>query len=204
MSACLEGQGLALLRGDRCLFENLGFGLEAGELLAIEGANGSGKTSLLRVIAGLVDPEEGLMRWEGRPVTADRQAYHANLVWMGHRPGFKAELTLVENLAFESGLRAMTADATAACLDRLGLQPLTGLPFRVLSAGQQRRAALARMLLSGAPLWLMDEPYTNLDEAGRGLVAELLEEHLAAGGLAAVASHQPLPVRAPVQRIVLG
>lgn len=203
MNASLEGQGLALLRGDRCLFENLDFALAGGELLVIEGPNGSGKTSLLRVIAGLLEPEEGLLRWNGRPVAADRQRWRASLVWMGHRPGFKAELTLVENLAFEAGLRTMDVPSMADCLARVGLQPLTKLPFRVLSAGQQRRVALARMLLADAPLWLMDEPYTNLDQAGRRLVAELLEAHLAGGGLAAVASHQPLAVRAAARRIVL-
>lgn len=203
MAVRLEGEGLALWRGDRCLFADLGFAIGAGELLLIEGPNGSGKTSLLRVIAGLVEPEQGQIRWDGGAVSRNRQAYHASLVWMGHRPGFKAELTLVENLGFEAGLRAMSMPAAGDCLARLGLKKLTKLPFRVLSAGQQRRVALARMLLSRAPLWLMDEPYTNLDAAGRGLVAELLEEHLGTGGMAAVASHQSLGVRAGTRCIAL-
>ncbi len=203
MTGSLSGSDLCLLRGDRCLFQQLGFVLNSGELLFVEGPNGSGKTSLLRGIAGLLDFETGQVTWDDQPVTDAYQAFRANLVWLSHRVGFKGELNLIENLQFEASLRASSMGNLHAIIGRLGLHRLTDLPFRYLSAGQQRRVALARMLLSAAPLWMMDEPFTNLDKAGQALVAELLAEHLANGGLCVAASHQMVDIDAPTHRVTL-
>lgn len=199
----LRGRKLLLIRGDRLLFRDLDFDLAPGQLLQVEGANGSGKTSLLRLIAGLVPPLDGHIHWRNRDIARDRQSLHDELVWAGHRAGFKGDLTLGENLRFEAALRRRSPRELPATLDRLGLAPLVRLPFRVLSAGQQRRAALARLLLADASLWLLDEPLTNLDVEGQALVVELLSEHLAGSGLAVVASHRDLSLAAPVRRIRL-
>lgn len=203
MAGALSGHGLTLIRGERCLFHELSFALQGGELLMVEGPNGSGKTSLLRVIAGLIDPGEGLVRWNNEDVKRNRQAFHSRLAWMGHRPGFKGDLTLIENLRFEAGLKAMAMSAAEGQLERLGIARLVHLPFRSLSAGQQRRVALARMVLSEAPLWLMDEPFTNLDTAGEQVVIQVLEEHLREGGLCVMASHRQFELQANVHRIRL-
>ncbi len=199
----LAGRGLALIRGDRALFRDLEFDLAGGQLLLIEGPNGSGKTSLLRVIAGLVQPEDGTITWHGDDIAMHRQAYHGELVWLGHRPGFKGDLTVTENLRAEAGLRRTSAEPVMPVLEQLGIGALTELPFRVLSAGQQRRIALARLLLADAALWLLDEPFTNLDAGGQELVAHLLQAHLAGGGAAVVATHHELNIDAPLQRIRL-
>lgn len=203
MTARLSGKDLCVLRGDRCLFRNIEFTLETGELLLIEGQNGSGKTSLLRAIAGLLDFEEGEVHWQDRSIGADSQGFRAQLVWLAHKIGFKADLTLVENLAFERGLRSSSKARVDEVLQRLELARLTRLPFRALSAGQQRRVALARMLLADAALWMMDEPFTNLDSHGQSLVVDLLSEHLGRGGLAVVASHHAVQLDAPIRRIRL-
>jgi heme exporter protein A len=199
----LSANDLSLVRGDRCLFEQLEFALNPGELLLIEGANGSGKTSLLRGIAGLLDFAAGHVSWNGEKVLENYQLFRADLVWLSHRVGFKGELNLLENLRFESALRSSAADGQRTIIERLGLARLTALPFRYLSAGQQRRVALARMLLANARLWLMDEPYTNLDKAGRSLVADLIAEHLQGDGLCIVASHQPVEIEATTRRVML-
>ena len=203
MTAKLSGKDLCLLRGDRCLFQNLDFALTSGELLLVEGKNGCGKTSLLRAIAGLLEFESGQVAWNGQPIMSDHQAFRSDLVWLSHRVGFKGDLTLVENLSFETGLRATSGELLQPALDRLGLTPLTGLPFRSLSAGQQRRVALARMLMARAPLWMMDEPFTNLDTGGQQLVRELIGEHLARNGLCVVASHQDIQLDAPIRKVQL-
>lgn len=203
MTPLLSGTGLAVFRGDRCLFKRLEFALNDGEMLLIEGANGSGKTSLLRAIAGLLEPETGRIMWRGEDVRRQRQAFHAELVWLAHRLGLKGDLTPVENLRFDTGLRRCDWQRLDEVLDRLGIAGLVGLPVRSLSAGQQRRVSLARLLLSRARLWLLDEPFTNLDAAGRELVQTLIGEHLDDGGLCVVATHQPLGIDGRQTRIRL-
>lgn len=203
MTGLLSANDLCLLRGDRCLFQNLEFALNPGELLFIEGANGSGKTSLLRGIAGLLDFETGHVTWDGQKIVDAYQLFRSELVWLSHRVGFKEELNLLENLQFESALRSSSMEKAEAVIERLSLGRLGNLPFRYLSAGQQRRVALARMVLANARLWMMDEPFTNLDKAGRGLVAELISEHLGSGGLCIIASHQTVEIDAPTRRVTL-
>ena len=203
MTELLSGTSLSLLRGERCLFRELNFALSAGELMLVQGPNGSGKTSLLRSIAGLMELETGYISWQGVPTAKDRQSYSAELVWMGHRVGFKGDLTLIENLRFEAGLHSASLAELDTVLDRLGLSNLSDLPLRSLSAGQQRRVALARMLISDGRLWLMDEPFTNLDADGQSLVIELIAGHLAGNGLCVIAAHQEIPLDVPMQRIQL-
>ena len=194
---------LTLLRGDRCLFESLSFQLSSGSLLLLEGENGSGKTSLLKAMAGMLEPESGDIRWNGEDIRTARQAYCESLVWMAHRVGFKADLTLVENLQFEASLRPSSAHLLDAVLEQLDLLRLVRLPLRALSAGQQRRVALARMLTSTATLWLMDEPFTNLDRSGRKLVRKLVNLHVKKGGLCVLAAHEEVKLDVPTQRVVL-
>jgi len=203
LTAQLSADNLTLIRGERCLFEGLGFGLGSGELLLLEGRNGCGKTSLMRAIAGMLSLETGEILWNGIPVLKQRQAFHGALVWLAHRTGLKGDLNMVENLQFEASLRAQSNRDQEEVFARLGIERLKRLPLRSLSAGQQRRVALARMLLAAVPLWLLDEPFTNLDREGRTLVMRLVEEHLAAGGLCVMAAHQDIDVDAPVTTIRL-
>jgi heme exporter protein A len=179
-----------LIRGERCLFQGLSFALESGGLL-----------SLIRAIAGMLSLEEGSIYWNDVPVEKQRQTFHGNLVWLAHRTGLKGDLTLVENLGFECRLRAVSKRDPEEVFERLGIARLKKLIVRSLSAGQQRRVALARMLLADVPLWFMDEPFTNLDREGRALVMELVEEHLADGGLCVMAAHQDIEVNAPLTRV---
>ena len=203
MTAKLSATGLTLFRGDRCLFEDVSFALDPGQLLLLEGPNGSGKTSLLKAIVGMLELESGMVNWDGGPVLGQRQSFHGSLAWMAHRVGFKADLTLVENLRFEAALRPQVAVDIEDFLERVDVARLKRLPLRSLSAGQQRRVALARMLLANVPLWLMDEPYTNLDRDGTSLVAGVVNEHLAGGGLCVMAAHRDLDIDVPVQKVTL-
>ena len=170
MTAKLSASDLTLIRGERCLFTGVGFALDPGQLMLLEGQNGSGKTSLMRGIVGMLEFEEGEVRWQGEPIRSARQTFFDAMVWMGHRVGFKADLTVAENLRFEQCLRRSRTSDLDAVLERLEIRRLKSLPLRSLSAGQQRRVALARMLMADAELWLMDEPFTNLDREGRSLV----------------------------------
>jgi heme exporter protein A len=192
-----------LFRGERCLFTDLEFALNPGELLLLEGKNGSGKTSLLRAIGGLIEFETGTLDWDGTDVRRQRQVFHAAIAWLAHRTGLKGDLTLVENLKFEANLRAQKNVDFDTILARLGIERLKKLPLRALSAGQQRRVGLARMLLAHVPLWMMDEPFTNLDREGRSLVLNLVDEHLADGGMCIMAAHQEVDVKGTKRRVVL-
>jgi heme exporter protein A len=203
LTAKLSAKNLTLIRGESCLFQGLEFALNPGELLLLEGQNGSGKTSLMRAIAGMLSLETGEIFWNDVPVTEQRQEFHGSLVWLAHRTGLKGDLTLVENLRFEGSLRRQANVDPASAYERLGISRLKQLPLRSLSAGQQRRVALARMLMADVPLWLMDEPFTNLDREGRQLVMDLTDEHLARGGMCVMAAHQDVEIDATVRRVRL-
>lgn len=203
MTALLAVSGLAVLRGERLLFRDIEFALNAGDCLLIEGANGSGKTSLLRVVAGLMPPDSGEIRWRGSETRLEPQVFRAALAWHGHKSGLKQDLTLIENLRCEAALRPTRSLAPDDLLGPLALSALTELPLRVLSAGQQRRVALARLLMTDVPLWLLDEPFTNLDRAGQALVNDLVRRHLAQGGVCVMAAHRGVSADLPTARLSL-
>lgn len=200
----LEADNLECTRGDRWLFSGLCFKLSSGQLLHIEGANGCGKTSLLRILCGLSLPADGEIRWRGRPIQQARQQFLEELVYLGHHIGIKGELTPLENLTLASRLYRIRPNADLnQILIRAGLDGYQNALARTLSAGQRQRIALARLLLQEATLWILDEPFTSLDQAGIAWVQTLLEEHLARGGMAILTSHQPVQVQCPVQTLRL-
>jgi heme exporter protein A len=181
-------EGIACRRGGRLLFAELHFAIQAGDLLLVRGANGSGKSSLLRLLAALLPPAGGRLLWGGRPMEGDRAAHRARLHLLGTANALKPALTVRENLAATRGLLGGRGGIRNA-LDSLGLLPLHDLPARFLSTGQRRRAALARLLVAPRPLWLLDEPEAGLDRAGRETLHELARAQRSAGGLVIVATH---------------
>ena len=185
----LIGDKLSSVRGGRALFTDLSFAVAGGEALVVTGANGSGKTSLLRTIAGLLPAAEGQIRLEGAP---GDQPLRERCHYVGHRNAIKAALTVAENAGFWMRFLGGAADRVERALDAFGLSPLRDIPAGYLSAGQQRRLGLARLLLAERPLWLLDEPSTSLDEAAQGMLAAAVNAHLASGGLAVAATHAPL------------
>lgn len=195
----LEARGLAVRRGYRLLFEGLDLDLAPGEILQLTGPNGTGKSTLMRIIAGFSQADAGEIRWSDLGED-DEQAML--LHYHGHREGLREALTPTENLAFSAGLLGGAAVSIPAALERLDAGTLADLPVQVLSAGQRRRVALARLLVAPRPVWLLDEPLAALDTAGQALVAELLADHAAAGGMAIVATHQPLGI--DVRHLELG
>lgn len=192
----LEISDLACARGDHRLFSGLSFSLAAGELLQVEGVNGSGKTSLLRALCGFLMPEAGTIRWRGEGIRELREDYHAEIIYLGHLNAIKDELNALENLHINAGLAGCTLDdkQAIAALRRMGLRGRETLPVKVLSQGQRRRVALARLLVGSAPLWILDEPLTALDVGAVGLMQELIGEHLANNGMVIYTTHQPLEV----------
>ncbi|HKP65204.1 MAG TPA: cytochrome c biogenesis heme-transporting ATPase CcmA [Casimicrobiaceae bacterium] len=198
----LDVERLAARRGLMTLFAGVTFSFAAGEAMIITGRNGSGKTTLLRIIAGLTAPFEGEVRWQRKVVRSFDARLRRAVTFGGHTPALKDELTTEENLA---AAMALDGDAaTAAELDEalcaVALDRHRALPVRVLSQGQKRRIALARLYLSRRLLWILDEPLTALDTDGIAVLGTLLERHLDRGGLCIAASHQPLPVAAPRTR----
>jgi heme exporter protein A len=195
----LSGRGLKCVRGDREVFSGLEFESAAGEALAVTGRNGSGKTSLLRLIAGLLHPAGGSIELSGgdAELTLPEQAHY-----LGHRDALKQALSVAENLSFWTDfLGGGTARAIADCLAAVGLSHAVELPAATLSAGQRRRLSLARLLAVPRPLWLLDEPTAALDAAGQAMFADLMREHLAGGGLIVAATHGPLGIDARELRI---
>jgi heme exporter protein A len=191
-------------RGDRHVLRGVSLVLAPGELLQVAGPNGTGKTTLLRVACGLLRPERGRVAWCGRSIAAIRPQFQSALVYAAHEPALKGDLTALENLRYLVGLKrsVRTAELEAA-LDRTGVAACAQLPVRVLSAGQRRRVALARVLAMRSPLWMLDEPFTNLDAAGSALVTDLLREHVSAAGMALVVAHHEIALSARLRRLEL-
>jgi heme exporter protein A len=200
----LAGTNLTLWRETTRLFEGLSFVLPHGGALVIEGPNGAGKTTLLRVIAGLTIPESGVVTWDGITLRNQVQAGVLRLAVLGHAMALKPEVSARENLLFFAQLSSQRTRVDEL-LELTGLAGCADLAVRLLSAGQKRRAALARVLLSGAGLWLLDEPQTNLDKAGRQLLERAVQAHLGGGGTVVVAAHQALDFgSASVSQLMLG
>lgn len=193
----MAARGLRCVRDHRVLFDHLDLTLEPGSVLHLEGANGAGKTSLLRVLCGLLPATAGEVLWRGHSIRQRRAEYHAELLYLGHSPGLKLDLTALENLRFLAALgdREIDGDPDAGrALAALGLTGFEDLPVRRLSAGQRRRVALARLWLSGRPLWLLDEPLTALDSAAGERLQARIRRHAETGGAVLLTSHQPLVV----------
>lgn len=204
--AMLEVANLECVRGERRLFGNLNFSLKPGGFLQLTGANGSGKTSLLRILCGIALPAKGEVRWQGANIRSLGEEYYSQMTYVGHRPGVKEELSAIENLRISAGLGGtnVSAQEAANILQKMGLGGREYLPARLLSEGQRRRLALSRLGVCSKALWLLDEVLTSLDKAAMGLISSLIEEQLGKGGMAIVATHQELNVSASsFQRIEL-
>ncbi len=202
----LETRSLACLRGDRLLFRGLDFSLAPGEMVRVLGPNGMGKTSLLRMLCGLVAPEAGEVLWGGTPVQREREDFHRALLYLGHAAALNDLLSPLENLRFavRSAGDAVETAACDAALERIGLAAQRDLPSRVLSQGQRRRVGLARLFLSAArPLWVLDEPFNALDiDAVAGLAATL-DAHCAQGGMVLLTTHQDVAFSTPLRHLDL-
>jgi heme exporter protein A len=201
----LLAQALECLRGDIPLFAGLSFGVAPGQIMQVEGANGSGKTSLLRILAGLSPPNEGEVLWRGESIAKRRAAFFAEIAYLGHHLGLKAELSVAENLRLAFSLNGvrLSPGRVEQALEQVGLADRLDLPVRALSAGQRQRVALARMAASDAALWILDEPFTALDADGIALVRGLLEAHAGRGGLAVLTSHQAVDLRGGLVKLAL-
>jgi heme exporter protein A len=193
MISSLTAEKLACARGERQLFAGLSFRVLAGQALAVEGANGAGKTSLLRLIAGFLAPAAGrIVVTTGEIESDDAEERGHQVGWLGHLDGLKPQMTVNEQLGFYARLHAVRDADLPAVLAQVGLARQAELPCRYLSAGQRRRLSLARLLVSRRPLWLLDEPFAALDTAGQALVAQLMARHCGEGGIIIAATHDPL------------
>lgn len=206
MTLCLDARGLACERDDRWLFRGLDLSVGPGEVLRVEGPNGSGKTTLLKILSGQLSDHQGELTWGGEPMRRVRAAFLTNLLYLGHAPGVKAALTPLENLAWYQALngeRGSDAERLAA-LDEIGLGGCEDIPAAQLSAGQQRRVALARLVLMPRPLWVLDEPFTAIDRQGVDALERRIQAHAHAGGGVILTTHHALPALGELCSVVLG
>lgn len=192
-------------RDDRVLFSSLDFSVHAGELIQIEGENGSGKTTLLRVLAGLSDRFEGEILWRGQPLSRVQDQFKVERLYLGHLPSIKKSLSPLENLAWQMAMvQPVDVKRLLDGLAEIGLKGFEEVACHTLSAGQQRRAALARLCICDAPLWILDEPFTAIDVNGVALLERLIMRHIETGGAVILTTHQPLKREWNVKRIRLG
>jgi heme exporter protein A len=201
----LEVCNLECIRGDHRLFSGLSFKVNPGELMHVKGPNGSGKTTLLRTICGLAMPVNGELRWKGETIRSLADEYNRELTYIGHLNGVKDELTAVETLRITTRLAGHEADEDSIydALNRIGLAGREDLPAKVLSQGQKRRVALARLLLSKTKLWVLDEPYTALDVAAIGVLQGVIANHLNGGGITILTTHQDVEIEGVVRQVSL-
>ena len=198
----LAGVDLSCIRDDRVLFRELNFTLHSGQVLLLEGKNGSGKTSLLRILCGFREADAGQVLWRGEVI--DDSRYYADMAYVGHLDGIKKELTVLENLNVSLALGRPGRFSITEALERVHLSGYDDVTAQSLSAGQKRRLSLARLLITGNQLWILDEPFTSLDKAGIALIESLMREHCAEGGMIVLTSHHDIDLHdAVVQRIYL-
>jgi heme exporter protein A len=193
----LSAEGLACVRGGRLVFEGVSFALAPGEALLLRGPNGAGKSSLLRLLAGFLAPSVGALWWDGKPALADPAEHRARLHLIGHSNAIKGALTVRENLRFAAAIAGASAALLERALAGFELTALADVPAGYLSAGQQRRLALARLLAASRPLWLLDEPDAGLDAASRAHLTRAVAAHRANGGIAVIATHRDFGLEAP-------
>ena len=190
----LEASRLECVRGNRTIFRDVSFAVRAGDCFRLTGPNGSGKTSLLRMLCGLLPSVRGSILWNGIEIQTLGEEYFSSISYVGHRPGIKDELTAIENLQVSSGMcgNEISRKTAASALERLGLGSRMHLPARFLSEGERRRAAIARLVVGHSSLWLLDEVLTSLDRTAVETILLLIEDHLSAGGMAIISTHQDL------------
>jgi heme exporter protein A len=198
-NAVLKVDGLVGVRGDRLLFENINFELDQGSVLYLQGANGAGKTTLLRMLCGLSTPYAGNISWCGETIDALVEEYYKNVLYIGHLSGIKEDLTALENLQFSSALsgKRVTEKEAVEAFNALGLSKGLNLPARMLSQGQKRRVALARLWLQDAPLWILDEPFTALDVSATEVLKQKIETFALRGGMVILTTHQEFNLNIP-------
>jgi heme exporter protein A len=203
----LAADNLVGVRGERLLFEKLSFKLSSGSVLYLQGANGSGKTTLLRIICGLSKPYEGAVNWCGENINTLAEDYHRHVLYIGHLPGIKEDLTALENLRFSLALSGLdvSEDKATEVLKELGLARGLNLPTRMLSQGQKRRVALARLWLQDLPIWVLDEPFTALDSGAANMLKQKIEAFANDGGIVVMTTHQEVTMNvAGFQQLNLG
>jgi heme exporter protein A len=201
----LQAENIACRRGERLLFEGVNFQLQAGELLLLEGRNGCGKTTLLRTLALLRQSDVGQIQWNNQPIEKLAEQYLSQLTWMGHHNALKGDLSALDNLDIQCRLHGLVCSDTQRwdALEQIGLYGYEDLPTRVLSQGQKRRASLAYLLLSQAPLWILDEPFSALDIAAVDLLQSIMQKHVNQGGMLILTTHQEVALTSNINRLRL-